>query len=266
MLINFRAVVAGAALVVASAGAAMAYPATVTSALNLRSGPGVGYRVKITMPPGAGVNVHSCGGGWCHLGFRGIQGYASASYLARGGVAVGPSVGIAVLPEYYAYAYRYPPYWRNGYFYYWYGGHWRHVRRDRHWWDRHRTFIRSHRHERRVERRHERHHIRRDRRHERHQIRRERRHERHHIQRERRQGRHQTQRVRQHHAQARSHARRATHRARQQAHHARRAAHHARHAAHRANRSVRHAPHRAARHHSGGGHRGGGGHGRRDRH
>jgi len=142
MSIKLRAVVAGSVLLVLSAGMAMAYPATVTRTVNLRSGPGVGYPIRATMPAGVTVDVRGCRGGWCSLGFRGIRGYASAAFIGGG---AGPVAVIgAVLPEYYAYAYEYPPYWRNNYFYYWYGGHWRHVRRDRRWWDAHRTFIRSH--------------------------------------------------------------------------------------------------------------------------
>jgi uncharacterized protein YraI len=156
MLIDFRAAAAGAFLAAATVGTAAAYPATVTTDLNLRAGPGVGYGVVATMPAGARVNVGNClGNGWCRLRFGGVAGYASGSYLARGGggaaVVVSPTY---VAPEYYAYAYRYPPYWRNGYFYYWYGGYWRHVRRPHSWWLRHRNFISHHRrferHQRRV--------------------------------------------------------------------------------------------------------------------
>jgi uncharacterized protein YraI len=258
MFIKLRAVVSGSALLVASAGIAMAYPATVTTPLNLRTGPGVGYPVQTTMPAGVTVDVRGCSGGWCNLNYRGIQGYASGTYLASGGTVVGPAA-VTVLPEYYAYAYRYPPYWRNGYFYYWYGGNWRHVRRSRHWWDRHRAFIRSHRHERRVERRHERrqihrerrqerHHFQRERGHERQQLRRERSHERQQIRRERRRSGQLRQQQRRHQTQARTrarrdaarHATRSRHQARQAAPRAHRAARDARRAPHRANRAARH--------------------------
>jgi len=142
-----RSILAGAAFLVCSAGMAAAYPATVTQTLNLRSGPGTGYPVVETMPGGARVNVNSClGNGWCNLDFAGVGGYASGSYLAGGpGVAVAP-----LLPEYYAYAYEYPPYWRNGYYNYWYGGQWRRVRRDRSWWLHNQRAIMAHRHQRQV--------------------------------------------------------------------------------------------------------------------
>ncbi|MBS0246161.1 MAG: SH3 domain-containing protein [Proteobacteria bacterium] len=73
------------AVFIASAGIASA--ATVTNDLNLRSGPGTGYRVVDTMPAGAYVDVIGCGGSWCRVNWRGSVGYASASYLAGGGGA-----------------------------------------------------------------------------------------------------------------------------------------------------------------------------------
>ena len=78
-----------------SAGAAGA--ATVTNDLNLRTGPGTGYRVITAMPAGAYVDVLNCGGAWCRVDWRGTVGYASASYLAGGGYAAVPPP-----PVYYA--------------------------------------------------------------------------------------------------------------------------------------------------------------------
>jgi uncharacterized protein YraI len=79
---------------------------TVTNPLNLRSGPGTGYRVIATMPPGSHVDVLECGAGWCRVAWRGIEGFASASYLAPGGgayvYAPGPYYDYG--PPYYAYA------------------------------------------------------------------------------------------------------------------------------------------------------------------
>ncbi|HVV94491.1 MAG TPA: SH3 domain-containing protein [Hyphomicrobiales bacterium] len=248
MFIKLRAVVAGSALLAASAGVAMAYPATVTTALNLRTGPGGGYAVETTIPAGAGVNVHSCGGGWCHLGFRGLQGYASAAYIAGAGPAIGAAVvGAAVLPEYYAYAYEYPPYWRNGYFYYWYGGHWRHVRRDRRWWHAHRSFIRSHRYARHEHRMVQRQHRRIA--HQRNVIRQERRSA-HHANRAAQRARHAARRAQAvHHRAVRQQVHRHAAVRRQAAH---RAARHA--AAHRS--AVRHAARGGGgRARAGGGHR-----------
>ncbi|HVV94492.1 MAG TPA: SH3 domain-containing protein [Hyphomicrobiales bacterium] len=140
-----RSALAGAGLAAISAGAALAYPATVTTDLNLRSGPGTGYGVVATMPAGSRVDVQAClGNGWCQLGFAGTSGYASGNYLAGGRAGPAPAPVVVdtgpdyIAPEYYEYAYLYPPYWNNGYFYYWYGGRWRHIRRDRRWWDHHR--------------------------------------------------------------------------------------------------------------------------------
>jgi len=138
-----RSALAGAGFAVISAGAALAYPASVMVDLNLRSGPGTGYGIVATMPAGAIVDVQNClSNGWCQVSFSGGLGYASGNYLAgaqsQPGAVVVDSGPDYIAPEYYEYAYQYPPYWSNGSFYYWYGGNWRHVRRDRGWWDRHR--------------------------------------------------------------------------------------------------------------------------------
>jgi uncharacterized protein YraI len=69
--------------------------AVITNDLYLRNGPGTRYRVIDTMPAGTYVDLLGCGGSWCHVDWHGLVGFASASYLARGGGA-------------YAYAYA-PP-------------------------------------------------------------------------------------------------------------------------------------------------------------
>lgn len=88
-------------VLLASAGAAVAAPAVVTGDLNLRSGPGTGYRVIDTMPAGATVNVRGCSGSWCRVAWGGTVGYASASYLGLGGpvyAAAPPPVYVAPPP------------------------------------------------------------------------------------------------------------------------------------------------------------------------
>jgi uncharacterized protein YraI len=67
------------------AGASAANAAVVSGDLNLRSGPGTGYRVIDTMPAGSYVDVLGCSGSWCRVQFGGAVGYASASYLGGGG-------------------------------------------------------------------------------------------------------------------------------------------------------------------------------------
>lgn len=58
--------------------------ATATADLNLRSGPGTGYRPIAVIPRGHPVQVHRCAPSWCNVNFRGIVGWASARYLAMG--------------------------------------------------------------------------------------------------------------------------------------------------------------------------------------
>jgi uncharacterized protein YraI len=80
-----------------STGLAAASPGMTTASLKLRAGPGTGFGILATMPPGSPVNVLGCGGqGWCRIAFAGFTGYANAAYLNMGGGA-GPGV-VAVAP------------------------------------------------------------------------------------------------------------------------------------------------------------------------
>ena len=87
-MIRLKTLTLAAAALLASAAVASA--AIVTNDLNLRTGPGTGYRVIDTMPSGARVRVLDCGGSWCRVSWHGITGYASASYLGGGAYAAAP--------------------------------------------------------------------------------------------------------------------------------------------------------------------------------
>ena len=93
------------------AGAAFAYPAVVTTDLNLRDRPSTASRVIATMPQGSIVDVIDCRGSWCEVEWRGRVGFASSNFLAervdrRPPAAAPPSVvvpfpgfGIEIRPE-----------------------------------------------------------------------------------------------------------------------------------------------------------------------
>jgi uncharacterized protein YraI len=98
-MMKTKLLAAGAALILSGAVAAAA-PATVSTDLNMRSGPGTEYGVVTTIPAGAIVDVGGCTGSWCEVSFRGASGFASASYLSGA-----PSAAV-VVPDYgpgYAY-------------------------------------------------------------------------------------------------------------------------------------------------------------------
>jgi uncharacterized protein YraI len=129
MRLKHFALAAGVLLVSASTATA----AIVTNPLNLRRGPGTGFGVITTMPPGARVDVIECGGDWCRVAWRGIEGFASASYLASGGAYAyaPPPVYVAPPAPVISFGYGWGPRW-NGY---WGGrsrGHWSHGHRGRH--------------------------------------------------------------------------------------------------------------------------------------
>ena len=124
---RLRTLALAAGVVVASAG--MAAAATVSNDLNLRSGPGTGYRVVDTMPAGAYVNVLGCSGSWCRVSWQGRTGYASASYLGGGGAYAASPVYVAP-PPVVRFGFSSGPRWHND------RHHWRnrhHQNRNRPW-------------------------------------------------------------------------------------------------------------------------------------
>jgi uncharacterized protein YraI len=133
--------ISAAALLLASAGAAAAFPATVTTDLNVRSGPGTGYSVVDNLQAGDTVEVVQSSGSWFQLA---EGGWASANFLdADGSAAVDQSYadpGYAVVDSYPSYygspAFYYgsdPFFWDDGgYYWYWRGGSRHRVSHD--WW------------------------------------------------------------------------------------------------------------------------------------
>ncbi|WP_052952335.1 SH3 domain-containing protein [Devosia epidermidihirudinis] len=93
MLLNLAtgiAVAATAALVFLPS--AQAAPGTLTSNVNVRSGPGTNYGVVDTARRGEVVDVQQCQGSWCYITRRNGVGWVSASYLAaQGGQPVNPT-------------------------------------------------------------------------------------------------------------------------------------------------------------------------------
>ncbi|MCF4099036.1 SH3 domain-containing protein [Maritalea mediterranea] len=84
VLYTFAAAITGVTLM---AGSAMAYSATSTTALNVRSGPSTDYRVVDTLYAGEEVNVERCSSSrnWCYITHTGPDGWVSARYLNRTG-------------------------------------------------------------------------------------------------------------------------------------------------------------------------------------
>ena len=58
-----------------------ASPGFTTAKLNLRSGPGTGYRIIETMPEIAAVTISDCSASWCRVEFGTKRGWASLRYL-----------------------------------------------------------------------------------------------------------------------------------------------------------------------------------------
>jgi uncharacterized protein YraI len=122
-----------AGILIASAGAAVAAPAAVTSDLNVRSGPGTKYAVVGSVPAGATVNVLSCNGGWCRVAFGSRQGFVNNSYLAEAdeGPVYGEAPPAVYVGPVYGYGYGWGPGWgwgggwRGGWRGGWHGG-WHH--------------------------------------------------------------------------------------------------------------------------------------------
>lgn len=79
-----------AGLMLGATSLAAAAPAMVSADLNLRAGPGTGHGVLTVLPAGATVDTLGCTGNWCRISYRGMTGYASASYLQGGVYAAAP--------------------------------------------------------------------------------------------------------------------------------------------------------------------------------
>lgn len=128
---SLRIVMRIAALVAGLAVSGAAHAAYTTGSVNLRAGPGTGYYVIATAPPGAFVDVRKCGGSWCKVKYRGIVGWMSARYIAGGAQRYLPAPRYAYppppppvyyYPRPYYYPYAYPRYYRPGPSYgFWFG-------------------------------------------------------------------------------------------------------------------------------------------------
>jgi uncharacterized protein YraI len=81
-MISRKTTISAAALLLASAGAAAAFPATATTDLNVRSGPGTGYSVVDQLQAGDTVEVVATRGSWYQTA---EGGWASGSYLETSG-------------------------------------------------------------------------------------------------------------------------------------------------------------------------------------
>ena len=79
------------AAVVVFLPAAQAAPGTVTTNVNVRSGPGTNYAVVDVVRAGTRVDVQRCQGSWCYIAKAGPDGWVSASYLTAGGRPVNPN-------------------------------------------------------------------------------------------------------------------------------------------------------------------------------
>lgn len=90
---KFKSLISGAAIALAmTAQAALAVDAVATSAVNVRSGPGIQYTRVDTLFGGEAVNITECQGNWCYVEHPGPNGWVSANYLAAanpGGAGAG---------------------------------------------------------------------------------------------------------------------------------------------------------------------------------
>jgi hypothetical protein len=86
MALNKKLLASGLATlaILVTTAAASAAPAVATGNVNVRSGPGTGYRVVDTLRRGESVDIQYCRGSWCFVEKRGPDGWVSANYLGQG--------------------------------------------------------------------------------------------------------------------------------------------------------------------------------------
>ena len=82
---------AAIAFVVLPLGTALAAPATATTAVNVRSGPGSSNAVVGSLAAGERVEMGRCTGGWCQITRQGTNGWVYSKYLAVGGGGARPT-------------------------------------------------------------------------------------------------------------------------------------------------------------------------------
>ena len=98
---------------------AEAYTSYTTGAVNLRSGPGVGYASYGALPAGTAVNVQYCQSGWCRTSSYRGTGWVSSSYLSGAAYPRAYPAPVYPRPYYHPYYRPYPVYPRYyGYPYY----------------------------------------------------------------------------------------------------------------------------------------------------
>lgn len=71
------------AVILATAGSAMAANAVAKSAVNVRTGPSTGYAKVDTLTAGEAVDVKECQSGWCYIEHSGPDGWVAGNYLAK---------------------------------------------------------------------------------------------------------------------------------------------------------------------------------------
>jgi len=102
-----RLSLAGGLLLVLATGAG-AFESVTSSAVNMRTGAGVGYARITTLPAGMSVQVDHCAANWCLVTARGNRGWVSAGYLGEDTApvrATRPPVVSTPRPKLYYYDY-----------------------------------------------------------------------------------------------------------------------------------------------------------------
>lgn len=117
-MVSLRFLAVTAVLVAGLAVPSVASAAYTTGSVNLRSGPGTGYRVITTVPRGGYVDVRKCVPRWCGVVYRGIYGWVSAAYVGRGGPRYGAPRPYYPPRGYYYRPYAQPYYYPRPYTYY----------------------------------------------------------------------------------------------------------------------------------------------------
>lgn len=95
----------------ATTASAFAVTAYATDPVNVRTGPGTGYRIVDTLRRGERVDIDYCRGSWCFVTKSGPDGWVSANYLSRR-VYRDYDDDFYIYPRYPRYPYPYPFYRR----------------------------------------------------------------------------------------------------------------------------------------------------------
>lgn len=114
MHLSIKATIVAASLLIASAGAALAYPGISIRMVDVYAGPGSQFRVVDRLHAGERLNIQQCRHGFCFITHRGPDGWVSARVLAR--YVPNPTPPPPIYRPFPSYGWGWHSHWHHGHY------------------------------------------------------------------------------------------------------------------------------------------------------